>query len=323
MTVLDAASHRGLYAIIPTPALPGADHWKSRATANLPETERVVDKLVRAGAGGIIALGTTGECATLPSREYADVARCIVNAAGGRVPVYIGATALGLHDVIERLDVVAEAGADGTLLGLPMWQPLTQEMALSYFADVYSAHPELEIMVYANQRAFRFPFTTATSFWAALPDVAPNVTSSKFSRPDNLRELREAARGRINFMPSDMVAPAFAADDASATTALWSTAAAMGPEPALALIEAIERGEAARVEELSRDIAWANEPIAHLIADQTIFASYNIQIEKVRIDAAGYCAAGPIRPPYHVMPEEYRAAAAEAGHRWHELCERL
>jgi len=43
-------------------------------------------------------------------------------------------------------------------------------------------------------------------------------------------------------------------------------------------------------------------------------------MEKLRIDAAGYCRAGPIRPPYDVMPPEYAAAAAECGRRWTDLC---
>jgi hypothetical protein len=50
-----------------------------------------------------------------------------------------------------------------------------------------------------------------------------------------------------------------------------------------------------------------------------LFASLNIQMEKIRIDTAGYCKTGPIRPPYHVVPDEYAAMAREYGTRWKSL----
>ena len=289
---------------------------------DVDETARLVEQLVADGAGGIIALGTTGECPTLSSREYATVVQCIVEAVARRVPVYIGATALGLHDVMDRLQVLSDAGVDGTLLGLPMWQPLTEPMAVEYYATVAAAFPELNVMVYANERAFRFPFRTATTFWRALVDRAPTVTSAKFSRPDTVATLREATSGRINFLPSDMVAHEVAALGAGATTALWATAASMGPWPCKALINAIAVGDDVAMHRVAADIAWSYEPIGAILADQNVFASYNIQIEKVRIDAAGYCKAGPVRPPYDSMPDEFVTAAIQCGERWRELCER-
>ena len=50
-----------------------------------------------------------------------------------------------------------------------------------------------------------------------------------------------------------------------------------------------------------------------------IFASYSLQLEKVRMDEAGYCRPGPHRPPYDVLPPEYDQAARECGKRWAEL----
>ena len=56
-----------------------------------------------------------------------------------------------------------------------------------------------------------------------------------------------------------------------------------------------------------------------LLAKPEIFASYNIQFEKIRIETAGYCNPGPIRPPYNVIPDEYAEAARECGRRWAQL----
>lgn len=45
-------------------------------------------------------------------------------------------------------------------------------------------------------------------------------------------------------------------------------------------------------------------------------------LEKLRINAAGYCKAGPIRPRYEVIPAEYAEASRECGRRWAQLAER-
>jgi trans-o-hydroxybenzylidenepyruvate hydratase-aldolase len=73
---------------------------------------------------------------------------------------------------------------------------------------------------------------------------------------------------------------------------------------------------------IAKDLAWAREPIAEITGDAELFATYNIQMEKIRIQEAGYCKAGPIRPPYNVMPERYAECAKENARRWRELCKK-
>jgi len=70
------------------------------------------------------------------------------------------------------------------------------------------------------------------------------------------------------------------------------------------------------------DIAWANEPHHAITGSQEIFASYNIQLEKVLMAASGYCKTGPIRPPYDYMPDDFRKAATEGGQRYGKLREK-
>jgi hypothetical protein len=194
-------------------------------------------------------------------------------------------------------------------------------MAVDFYAQVSEAFPDLAIMVYANARAFRYGFPV--EFWEGIAAQAPTVTSAKVSRAPELERMLEVSGGRINFVPSDMVAHDFAARSPQTTTACWATAAGMGPEPSLALMDALTGSDAQAVRRAVADIAWANEPCAHLFADQEVFASYNIQIEKARIAAAGYCRPGPARSPYHHLPDEYAAAAIACGERWRELRTRL
>lgn len=317
--MLQATDLRGLYAIIPTPALPNADQLDAVDTVAVGETERVVDCLIRDGVHGLIALGTTGECATLTPAEYDLFVETVLRVVNKRVPVFIGTTALGSHEIVRRMAFVRDRGADGVLLGMPMWQPLTVDMAVEHYRAMSAAFPSLAIMVYANARAFRFNFSEI-EFWQKVVEVAPTVIAAKFSMSKALLALQTAARGRVHFLPNDGAVTAFSKIAPETTTACWATAASMGPQPSLALIAAILERDEARVDAVAADIAWTLEPIESLIKAPEIFASYNIQVEKLRINAAGYCQSGPIRPPYAVVPDDIVAMSEECGRRWKSLC---
>jgi trans-o-hydroxybenzylidenepyruvate hydratase-aldolase len=311
---------RGMYAIIATPARDGADRWDATDTVDLAETERLVNNLIRDGATGLIALGTTGECATLIREDYEAFVDCLLLTVNRRIPTFIGATALGMHEVVRRLRFIRERGADGTLLGMPMWQPMTIDMAAEYYGQVSEAFPELAVMVYANSRAFRFDYRP--EFWAKTVAKAPTVMSAKFSNPNTLLDCLKASDGRVHFLPNEGAVLRFAELSPETTTACWATAASMGPQPAVALMDAILARDMERARAVDADLRWASEPVEGIIRNAELFASYNIQVEKIRINAAGYSKAGPIRPPYQVVPEDIAKASRECGRRWAQLCQK-
>jgi trans-o-hydroxybenzylidenepyruvate hydratase-aldolase len=318
--MLKPSDMRGVYAIIPTPAKDGADRADAVDTVDLAETERVVGRLIADGVNGLIVLGTTGECATITGAEYEAFVDCVLATVKKRVPTFIGTTALGTHEVVRRGRFAADRGADGMLLGLPMWQPLTVDMAVEYYRGVSEALPRLALMVYGNGRAFRFSFPP--EFWSRVVDVAPTLMAAKYSRPKALLDSLAAAKDRVHFLPHDGGVAKFAELSPQTTTACWSTAASMGPEPVLAQMRALLGKDADAMKRIATDLAWAREPIAEITGDPDLFATYNIQMEKIRIQAAGYCKAGPIRPPYNVMPERYAECAKENARRWRQLCEK-
>src|SRR5262245_18260288 len=108
--MLRAQDLRGMYAIIPTPAKPGAERLDATDTGDLAETSRAVDRLVKAGTTGIIARGTTGECATITPQEYEGFVDCVLATVNKRVPSFICATALGAHEAVNLLRFVRERG---------------------------------------------------------------------------------------------------------------------------------------------------------------------------------------------------------------------
>lgn len=317
--MLTAQDVRGLYAIIPTPAKPEANRLDAQDTVDLAETERLINALIKDGVSGLMALGTTGECATLSHKDYEAFVTCVLETVGRRIPTFIGTSALGGHEVAYRLRFIRDLGADGTLLGLPMWQPVVDAEAIDFYRQVSACFPDLAVMVYANSRAFRYRFPR--EFWEAVVKEAPTVCAAKYSRAANLRDVIAASEGRINFMPHNGAVKKFYDLSPETTVSCWATAACMGPAPAKAMMDAILQKNEEGIETMAAAMEWVSAPVKPITSDPEVFALYNIQMEKMRMNAAGYCQSGPMRPPYDYMPAEFRAAAEVAGRRWLALCE--
>ena len=95
----------------------------------------IVDRLVAAGAGGLVPGGSTGEFTTLSHAERRQLVELTVDAAGGRVPVVAGTGALSTHETVE-LSVHAErAGATAVMIVPPFYDaPSWRELQAHYAA---------------------------------------------------------------------------------------------------------------------------------------------------------------------------------------------
>ena len=311
---------KGVAVMVPTPTKEGAEGWDVADSVDLDATARMVESYIQAGIGVIAACGTTGECAALLWEEKRAFIDTIVKVARKRVPVFAGATALGTKEVVRQMRGLKAVGADGAFVGLPLWQTPTNENAVQFFADLGEAVPDMAIMVYANARFFKSTFPT--SFWAGVVKKAPTVVVTKmsYSHANLLEDLRVAGH-RINFMPGE--AAIFAAYKMARprVTTIWSSGmACMGPEPVVALADAILNDDEKRVEKIWMDIRSAPPVVP---ADEYLagFPYYNVQINKYLTNVASYVKGGPCRAPYRIsdLPESWKRGADLRAEAWNEL----
>jgi trans-o-hydroxybenzylidenepyruvate hydratase-aldolase len=308
--VLEVGDIRGVYVLPPTPCLPDAGGWDGTDSVDLDETARMTEFLISPGVTGLGLFGTTGEGHSLLWEEKLACAAAVVETARGRVQVFAGATALGTREVIRQMRGLRDIGVDGALVGLPLWQTPTVRNSVQFYADLSAAVPDLPVMVYSNSWFFKFSFPP--EFWSGLRSEAPTVIASKQTHgfahyQDELR----AVAGRINLMPGE--AGVFSAWEQAPEriTAIWSTQAALGPEPAAALLAAISSGDAARVNAVIDDFKRVPPYVpAGAMADRDQsddFARYNTQVAKYRLEVSGLIKAGPPRPPYQDLPDHWKA----------------
>lgn len=316
---LRACDIRGAWAIIPTPARPGAADWRSANTVDLDETARAVEALIAAGIDGILSLGTFGEGASLTWEEKRAFMAAVVDTNRGRVPFFGGTTALGTRETVSQTRAALDIGVDGTMLGLPMWCRADLPTAVQFYRDVAEACPDAAICVYANVEAFKFDFPRA--FWKQVSEI-PQVVAAKYLTIAQLFTDLQLTGGRIRFLTTDGDHYAAARIDPEQCVAFWSSGACCGPAPALRLRDEVRNaagsGKWSEAKRLATEVKAAIAPLFPR-GDMAEFAKYNIGLEKARIDAAGWMKAGPCRPPYHVVPDEYLAGARRAGVAWAQL----
>ena len=80
---------------------------------------QLIDWQIDEGVDALVAVGTTGEAATLAIDEHIDVIRFFVKQVAGRIPVIAGTGANSTREAIDLTTAAKAAGADFALLVVP------------------------------------------------------------------------------------------------------------------------------------------------------------------------------------------------------------
>jgi len=100
------------------------------------ELARFIDFQLENGINALVAVGTTGESATLSPEERKAVIRFTVERVGGRVPVIAGVGTNNTEHVLEYTRSACGDGADGLLVVTPYYNKATQNGLIAHFTAV-------------------------------------------------------------------------------------------------------------------------------------------------------------------------------------------
>jgi 4-hydroxy-tetrahydrodipicolinate synthase len=109
--------------------------------------KRLVDFHVSEGTHAIVAVGTTGESATLTHTEDSEVIKATVEYADGRIPVIAGAGSNSTAEACQLTKAATEAGAHAILSVAPYYNKPPQSGLLAHFRAVASS-TDLPIILY-------------------------------------------------------------------------------------------------------------------------------------------------------------------------------
>ncbi|MEW4563127.1 dihydrodipicolinate synthase family protein [Bremerella sp. JC770] len=141
----------------------------------------MVEHLIEAGNQGLYVCGSTGEGVSLTTAERCEVAEAYVQAAAGRVPVFVQ---VGHNSVEEAKHLAAHAqqiGADAVSATCPSYFKANDEKTLlKTIKSIASAAPSLPFYYY------HIPVLTGSSinivsFMQAAGDAIPNLFGLKYT----------------------------------------------------------------------------------------------------------------------------------------------
>ena len=164
---------------------------KSNGDVDWDALDKVVDFHLEKGTDSIVAVGTTGESATLNCDEHCQVIKRVVDRVSGAIPVIAGTGANSTREAIELTVAAKNVGVDACLLVTPYYNKPTQEGLYQHFKAIAEA-------VDIPQILYNVPGRTACDM---LPETVlrltsvPNIVGIKEATGDLVRakELIEAA----------------------------------------------------------------------------------------------------------------------------------
>jgi 4-hydroxy-tetrahydrodipicolinate synthase len=260
--------------------------------------EALVDFHLQNQTDVIVAMGTTGESATLTHKEHRHVVKRVVELVNGKIPVIAGT---GSNNTAEALDLTAAAkqdGADACLLVTPYYNKPTQE-------GLYQHYKLIAEKVAIPQILYNVPGRTGCDL---LPETTSRLASIK-----NIIAIKEAT-GDLNRAKETLELcgdrlDVFSGDDATAIELMLmggkgniSVTANLAPQAMHKMCEAALVGDRAKAEAI-------NAPLIEL--HKKLFLESNPIPVKWAMHKMGFGGAG-IRLPLTLFADMYHVELLEA-----------
>lgn len=226
--------------------------------------DKLIDLHLDSGTNAIVAVGTTGESATLDCDEHCRVIQHVVQRVAGRIAVIAGTGANSTKEAIELTAAAKQAGVDACLLVVPYYNKPTQEGLYQHFKAIAEA-------VDIPQILYNVPGRTVC-------DLLPE-TALRLSEISNIVGIKEATgdldRAKLLIKNAPANFAIYSGDDATALELILlggqgniSVTANVAPRQmadicSLALAGQVDEARALnrRIDHLHRDLFVESNPI--------------------------------------------------------------
>jgi 4-hydroxy-tetrahydrodipicolinate synthase len=269
-----------------------------RGALDVPSLQRLVEYHIEQGTDGIVAVGTTGESATLNEDEHLEVVRLVVRQVSGRIPVIAGTGANSTTEAIDLTRRAKEAGADACLLVTPYYNKPTQE-------GLFLHHQAIAEAVDIPQILYNVPGRTACDMLpetAARLSAVPGIIGIKEAtgKLERLSEILRLARpGFLLYSGDDATACGFCLQGGHGVI---SVTANVAPKLMHEMIAAARAGERSQAEAIDAQLTGLH---------RELFIESNPIPVKWAVNRMGLAGTG-IRLPLTWLSESCRPAVRSA-----------
>ena len=215
---------------------------------DLDSLEQLVEFHIENKTDAIVAVGTTGESATLDDKEHCDTIAFVVKQAAGRIPVIAGTGSNSTREALHLTRCAMDAGADACLLVTPYYNKPSQEGLYQHYKTIAEA-------VAVPQILYNVPGRTVCDLLpetvARLADI-PNIVGIKEATGnlDRAAKILELCGDKMDV---------YSGDDATAMELILagakgdiSVTANVAPKDMHDMCAAALQGDRARAEEINQ-----------------------------------------------------------------------
>lgn len=290
MTQQATSIHGSIVALVTPMHNDGSVDWDA--------LKKLVEWHIEQGTHSIVAVGTTGESATLDVEEHAQVIEAVIKAAAGRIPIIAGTGANSTREAIELTETARKLGADAALLVTPYYNKPTQEGLYQHYKAVAEA-------VDLPQILYNVPGRTGVDMH--------NDTVIRLADVDRIVGIKDATgdlnRGHDLINRLNQKIAVYSGDDATAYRLILlgaqgniSVTANVAPGVMSQVCEAAKAGNREEAEQLNNSIA---------VLHQILFCESNPIPVKWALSDMGLIGTG-IRLPLTVLAESYQPQVHQA-----------
>ena len=253
---------------------------------------RFIDFQIDSGINALVAMGTTGENATIEPEDQTKVIRYTVERAAGRVPVIAGTGTNNTAHVIENTKRACEAGADAVLVVTPYYNKATQAGLIAHFTAVADVSTVPVIL-------YNVPGRTGCN-------LQPKTLATLAEHP-NIVALKEASGNMAQFMEMMRLA-GDKIDIYSGEDALTAPMMSMGCKGAISVLSNVVPGLAVAMTDAAKAGNFeeaARLQLSMLPLIDALFSQVNPIPAKAAVSAMGF-GQDYLRMPLTPMEEPFR-----------------
>lgn len=258
---------------------------------------RLVEFHVDHGTDAIVAVGTTGESATLDIEEHVEVIARVVECARGRLPVIAGTGGNSTNEALHLTRRAMEVGADACILVTPYYNKPTQEGLYRHYKLIADRVPIPQILYNVPGRTACDLLPETVERLADVPNIVGIKEASTLAR---IQELVARCGERLDvYSGNDDIGTAAILSGAKGTI---SVTANVAPRLMHQLCQAALAGDRAAAERLD----------GRLVAlHHALFLESNPIPAKWAVAELGLIRPG-IRLPLTPLSEQFHAEVREA-----------
>ncbi|NOS88869.1 MAG: 4-hydroxy-tetrahydrodipicolinate synthase [Methylococcaceae bacterium] len=154
------------------------------------QLKALVEFHIDQGTDALVAVGTTGESATLDEAEHCAVIKAVIGYAAGRIPVIAGTGANSTTEAINLTQKAKQLGADACLIVTPYYNKPTQQGLFLHHKAIAEAVDIPQILYNVPGRTGCDMLPETVGQLAAIPNiVGVKEATGDLSRVKKIRDL--------------------------------------------------------------------------------------------------------------------------------------